>query len=96
MWNDYYDEVVYTEKTDRLDKSGSIMYKEPRTISVRCVSGGESYVTAKEDTSIKYTKEYQVPFMLHEGDKIDDRVVVSVEAAKDVFGQFHFCIAKVE
>lgn len=95
MWNNYYDSVEYTEQSNKLDKSGSIVYNEPRTIKVRNVSGGESYITKEDGNSIKYTKEYQIPFMIKEGDKIDGRLVVNVEPSKDVFGTFHFCIAKV-
>ena len=96
MWNNYYDEVEYIEKSEELDKTGSIVYKSPRNIKARQVSGGESYVNKDDSTSIKYTKEYQIPFMVNEGDKLDGRLVINVEASKDVFGNFHFCIAKVE
>ena len=41
-------------------------------------------------------KEYNIPFMIKEGDKIDGNLVISVESSRDVFGNFHFCIAKVE
>lgn len=96
MWDNYYDSVEYIEQSDELDKSGSIVYKSPRQIKVRNVSGGESYINKNDGTSIKYTKEYQIPFMIKEGDTLDGRLVVNVEASKDVFGNFHFCIAKVE
>lgn len=96
MWNDYYDKVEYLEKEDKLDKSGNIVYKSPRTIDVRYVGGGEKYIVSKDGTSTKYTKEYHVPFMIKEGDKLDDKLVVNVEPSRDVFGNFHFCIVKVE
>lgn len=96
MWNDYYDKVEYLEKEDKLDKSGNIVYKYPRTIDVRYVGGGEKYIVSKDGTSTKYTKEYHAPFMIKEGDKFDDKLVVNVEPSRDVFGNFHFCIVKVE
>lgn len=101
MWDNYYDKVVYIEKLPKLDMGGNIQYAPPREINVRCVSGGKEYIIHKEDTSVKYTKEYQIPFMINEGDKIidggtEERLVLNVEASKDVFGNFHFCIAKVE
>ena len=96
MWDNYYDSAEYIEKSNKLDKSGSPVNNPPRQINVRCVSGGENYIVSNEKTSIKYTKEYHIPFMIKEGDTIDGRTVVNVEASKDVFGQFHFCIAKVE
>lgn len=95
MWDNYYDEVSYSEKIG-IDAGGNIQYASPRNIKVRCVSGGQEYVIHREETSVKYTKEYQIPFMIKEGDKIDNRLVLDVEASKDVFGRFHFCIAKVE
>lgn len=96
MWNSYYDKVEYLEKEDNLDKAGNIVYKPSRSIDVRYVGGGEKFVISKDDTSTKYTKEYHVPFLVKEGDKIDDKLVVSVEPSRDVFGNFHFCIVKVE
>ena len=95
MWDNYYDEVVYKEKLGK-DSGNNIIYAAPRTIQVRNVSGGKEYQIKKEETIIRYTKEYQIPFMINEGDRIDDRLVLNVEASKDVFGKFHFCIAKVE
>lgn len=95
MWDNYYDKAVYEEKTDELDRTGSHKRIPPRTIDVRCVTGGTEFIVGKDDTSIKFTKEYQIPFMVNEGDLIDGRTVISAEASKDVFGNFHFCIAKV-
>ena len=96
MWNNYYDKVEYLEKEYKPDKSGNIVYKSPRTIDVRYVGGGEGFVISKDGTSTKYTKEYHIPFMVKEGDKIDGNLVASAEPSRDVFGNFHFCIAKVE
>jgi hypothetical protein len=96
MWDNYYDEVEYLEKEEKLDKGGNIVYKPSTTINVRYVGGGEKLVIDRENTSTKYTKEYHVPFMIKEGDKIDGKLVISVEPNRDVFGNFHFCIAKVE
>jgi hypothetical protein len=96
MWDNYYDKVEYMQKTDELDNIGYPKFLPPRTIDVRYVSGGEHFVIGKEDTSVKFTKEYQVPFMINEGDKIDGKSVVDVKPSKDVFGNFHFCIVKVE
>jgi hypothetical protein len=96
MWDNYYDEVVYERRTDELDTAGYPVFLSPRTVNVRNVSGGQKVIISKEDTSTQYTKEYQVPFILNEGDKIDGQLVVAVEQSKDVFGNFHFCIAKVE
>ena len=96
MWDNYYDSVVYEEKLNELDNSGHVVYKKPREIQCRMVSGGKDYIIQKDGTAIKYTKEYQIPFMINENDKINSRLVLSAEASKDVFGNFHFCIAKVE
>lgn len=96
MWDNYYDEVEYLEKEEKLDKSGNIVYKPSTTINVRYVGGGEKFVIGKDGTSTKYTKEYHIPFMVKEGDKIDGKLVISAESSRDVFGNFHFCIAKVE
>ena len=96
MWNNYYDTVKYTEKSDKVDVGGNKINIPPKSINVRQVSGGKEQVISKDGVSIHYTKEYQIPFMVKEGDKIDDRQVVYVEASKGVFGEFHFCIAKVE
>lgn len=96
MWNNYYDKVMYEAKTDKPDKFGNIVYLSPRQIDVREVAGGEMYVIEKDNTKTKYTKEYHIPFIVKEGDKIDNKLVVSVEPNKDIFGKFHFCIAKVE
>lgn len=95
MWNNYYDSVVYKKKIAE-DAGGNIIYDSPLDIHVRNVSGGKDYKFTSEETIIKYTKEYQIPFMINEGDLIDGRLVLNVEASKDVFGKFHFCIAKVE
>lgn len=96
MWDNYYDSVEYKEKSDKLDNFGNIVYLPPRDIKVRYVSGGEKFIISKDDTSTKYTKEYHIPFLVKEGDKIDDKLVVAVEPNRDVFGNFHFCIVKVE
>lgn len=95
MFDIYYDKVTYEEKETELDRAGHVVYKEPREINVRLVAGGEMYMVDKDGQSIKYTKEYQIPFMVKSGDKIDDRLVVNAHPAKDVFGSFHYCIAKV-
>ena len=96
MWDNYYDKVEYIEKSEKLDNFGNIVYLPSRVIDVRYVSGGEKFIIGKDDTSTKYTKEYHVPFLVKEGDKIDGKLVVQVEPNRDVFGNFHFCIAKVE
>lgn len=96
MWNNYYDKVIYKAKSDKLDATGNKVYTPPKSINVRHVSGGKENIIKKDDMTIKYTKEYQIPFMVNEGDMIDNRLVVYVEPSKDVFGNFHFCIAKVE
>lgn len=96
MWDDYYDKVKYEAKSNKLDAAGNKIYDTPKYIKVRHVSGGKEQVINKDNMFIKYTKEYQVPFMIAEGDKIDGHTVVYVEPSKDVFGHFHFCIAKVE
>ena len=96
MWNDYYDEIEYIEKTDKLDKSGSIVYKPPVLMKARCVSGGEKFVIGKEEVKTLYTRKYHLPIMIKEGDKLGGRLVVNVEPSRDVFGDFCFCIAKVE
>lgn len=96
MWDNYYDTLDYEEKTAQLDKTGAIIYLEPRPIQARCVSGGESYIIGKEDVNTRYTREYHLPVMIKEGDKLGGRLVVNVEPSRDVFGTFHFCIAKVE
>lgn len=98
IWNNYYDEVMYEEATLEHDYAGNVILKKPVKINVRDVSGGENYVVdTKENggTSITYTKEYQVPFMVMPDSKIDGRIVISVEPAKDVFGNFHYCIVRV-
>ena len=96
MWNNYYDKVMYKEKQEKLDSFGNIVYKEARQINVREVSGGIDFETTNSSIKTKYSKEYHIPFEVKEGDKIDDRLVVSVEASRDVFGNFHFCIVGVE
>lgn len=96
MWDNYYDKVEYLEKENKPDKSGNIVYKPSTTIDVRYVGGGDGFIITKDGISTKYTKEYHIPFMIKEGDKIDGNLVISVEPSKDVFGNFHFCIAKVE
>lgn len=96
MWNNYYDTIKYRAKTDRLDKGGSIIFNDEVSIKARQVSGGEHLILNSDGKEIKYTKEYQIPFMINEGDLIDGRNVIFVEPSKDVFGNFHFCIAKVE
>ena len=96
MWDNYCDKVMYKEKQEDLDSFGNIVYKEARQINVREVSGGIDFETTNSSIKTKYSKEYHIPFEVKEGDKIDDRLVVSVEASRDVFGNFHFCIAGVE
>lgn len=96
MFDNYYDEIVYIEKEEHLDKFGNIVYKEPRMIKCRFVGGGEQLIISKDETSTMYTKEYHVPFMIKEGDKLDNKLVISVEPSNDVFGNFHFCIVKVK
>lgn len=95
MWDNYYDRVQYEESTEQLDDIGDKVYKESRLVDCRYVSGGSEQVISKESSSIKYTKEYHFPFEIKEGDKIDGRMVVSVDANKDVFGHVHFYIVKV-
>ena len=96
IWGDYYDKVEYLEKTGELDKSGSILYNPPRIIDVRYVGGGYRLDTKNQSIGTKYTKEYHIPFMVKDGDKIDGLIVVDAKASRGVFGDFHFCIAKVE
>ena len=96
MWDNYYDKVMYKEKQEKLDSFGNIVYKEARQIDVREVSGGIDFEATNSSIKTKYSKEYHIPFEVKEGDKIDDRLIVYVDNNKDVFGNFHFCIAGVE
>lgn len=96
MFDNYYDVVSYEKKSDTKDNYGNEIYKEIRNINVRYVGGGEEFIISKDEFTNRHTKEYQIPFMIKEGDKIDGRLVMSVEPSKDVFGKFHFCIVKVE
>lgn len=96
MWNDYYDDVKYEHKSAKLDAAGNLVYDPPRNIKVRHVSGGKEQIFKKDNITIKYTKEYQVPFKIAEGDKIDGHNVVYVEPSRDVFGNLHFYIARVD
>ena len=96
MWDLYYDEVEYKENTGERDISGNIVYLEPIKIKCRLVSGGMNLSIEKDGTSINYTKEYQIPIEgLKEGDMINGREIVNIEESKDVFGRFHFSIARV-
>lgn len=94
LWNNYYNKVKYQRQLG-LDESGNIKYGEPEEINVRQVSGGESYIISGDTVSRTFSKEYQIPFEISEGDMIEGRIVKSVENSCDVFGNFHFCIAKV-
>ena len=96
MWDNYYDKVMYKEKQEKLDSFGNIVYKEARQISVREVSGGIDFEATNNSLKTKYSKEYHIPFEVKEGDKIDNKLVVNVEPSRDIFGNLHFCIAKVE
>ena len=96
MWDNYYDKVSYEQKTTELDSAGYDLYLPPRIIDVRYVAGGNQFDINSEDTGLKYTKKYHIPFMVNEGDKIDNRLVVEVEPSRDVFGNLHYCIVKVE
>ena len=96
MWDNYYDVVNYKKKSSKLDKSGHTVFDRNESINVRQVSGGEEQIINVNGNAVKYTKEYQIPFMIAEGDLINDRNVVYAEPSKDVFGKFQFCIAKVE
>ena len=96
MWDNYYDKVMYKEKQEKLDSFGNIVYKEARQIDVREVSGGIDFEATNSSIKTKYSKEYHIPFEVKEGDKIDNKLVVNVEPSRDIFGNLHFCIAKVE
>lgn len=96
MFDNYYDEVDYLEKEENLDRAGNIVYKPSTRLKVRLVGGGAKLILNGDGTSTKYTKEYHIPQMVNEGDKIDGRLVVNVQPNKDIFGTFHFCIVKVE
>ncbi len=97
IWANYYDEVLYKKKTDKVDQSGNIIYNKEVFIKCRHVSGGKEYVINKDSTAIKYTHEYQIDNKnIKEGDMIDNREVVYVEPSKDVFGKFHFMIVRTK
>lgn len=96
MWDQFYDVVKYKHKTDELDQTGSPVYDDPIDINVRNVSGGVAYEIKQDGLIRKVTHEYQVPFMVYVDDMIDDRLVVQADPSRGVFGEFYFCIAKVE
>lgn len=95
MWDNYYDTVIYEKKGDGLDYSGNPSYSSPISIKVRQVSGGQDFTVSTEGQEVKYTKKYQIPFEVFEGDKIDGHTIVNVENSKDCFGKYHFTIARV-
>lgn len=96
MWDNYFDKVSYKKRKEELDAAGSKLYESARYINARHVTGGTEQHIDVNGTSVKYHEEYQVPFMVYEGDMIDNREVVYSEPSKDCFGIFHFCIAKVK
>lgn len=96
VWNNYYDRIKYSKKSETLDRSGKVVYESPIILNARLVDGGRDFVINKDSVAVKYTKEYQIPQMIQEDDMIDDRLVISVERVCDVFGQFQFCIARVK
>lgn len=96
MFDNYYDKVSYEQKTEEIDKSGFAIYLPPRIIDVRYVSGGNKFDIGAEETAIKYSREYHVPFEIREEDKIDGRLVLSSEPSRDIFGNVCFYRVKVE
>lgn len=96
MWDQFYDVVKYSHKTDKMDSTGSPIYTDEIDINVRDVSGGSSYEIKQDGLVHRITREYQVPFMVYVDDKIDGRVVVQADPSRGVFGEFYFCIARVE
>lgn len=95
MWDNYYDEVTYEKKEEGLDYSGNPSFSSPVVIHVRHVAGGQEQHISTDNQEVKYTKKYQIPFKVFEGDKIDGHTIVNVEDSKDVFGKYHFTIARV-
>lgn len=96
MWDNYYDTVKLNRKTDKVDANGNIVYLSSENVPAREVNTEKEKIVNKEGISIKYNKEYQLPVIINEGDKIDDRVVIEAERGRGVFGKFHFSIARVE
>lgn len=95
MWDNYYDTVTYEKRGEGLDYSGNPTFSAPVSIKVRHVAGGQEQILKTEGQEIKFTKKYQVPFQVYEGDKIDGHTIVNVEDSKDCFGKYHFTIARV-
>ena len=96
MWSDFYDTVEYRHKTNKLDSTGSPVYDEPVMINVRDVSGGVSYEVKQDGLVRRITRKYQIPFMVYVDDMIDGRMVVQADPSRGVFGEFYFCVARVE
>lgn len=96
VFNDFYDEVDYEEKSGDKDISGQDIYLEPIKLKARHV-GGTHNLKINEDTIIRiYTDEYQLPEEVSEGDKINSHIVTDVIAVRNVFGDLEYYIARVE
>lgn len=90
LFNNYYDTVEYKKKTG-IDRSGNAVYSDPVQMQVRFVSGGETLYIEKTGTTIKFTREYQVPVeTIDVDDLLDGRKVVNIIPSRGIDGHFHF------
>lgn len=96
IFNDFYDDVSYEEKSGDTDISGHDIMLEPIKLKARKVVNTNVYKINPDNSLITYSHEYQLPVHVNEGDRIDGRIVLNVQDARNVFGDFEFCIARVE
>lgn len=98
IFNNFYDEVDYTEKSGDKDISGKDIYLSPVKIKARHVGGSHVYKINDNNTVVTYSDEYQLPPDIEpsEGDKINNHIILNVTPSRNVFGDLEFWIVKVE
>lgn len=95
MFDNFYDKVEYKCKSDKLDKFGNIVYIDNKMIEARYVGGGSQYVVNSNTNETKLSHEYHTAEQVKEGDMLDNRLVISSEPSRDIFGKVCFYIVKV-
>lgn len=76
MWNDYNEEVKYTEQSDDTDEWGNPVPSKTIIVNVRFIKGYDTYVPTDKGTATVYKRVYKSPIELKVGGFINDKLVI--------------------
>lgn len=76
MWDNYNEEVKYTEHTGKRDKFNNPVPSKEIYVKVRFIKGYDTYVPTDSGTITVYKRLYKSPIQMVVGGTINDKLVI--------------------